>query len=51
MISRGVAKISKITSGEVQLNIVEVRKPELDAQLIADNIAEQLEEGHHLDEQ
>ena len=25
------------------LNIVEVRKPELDAQLIADNIAEQLE--------
>ena len=36
-------KISKITSGDVQLNIVEVRKPELDAQLIADNIAEQLE--------
>jgi small subunit ribosomal protein S3 len=36
-------KISKITKGDVQLNIVEVRKPELDAQLIADNIAEQLE--------
>ena len=36
-------RISKITDGEVQLNIVEVRKPELDAQLIADNIAEQLE--------
>ena len=44
MISRELSKkISKITSGEVQLNIVEVRKPELDAQLIADNIAEQLE--------
>ena len=27
----------------MQLNIVEVRKPEIDAQLIADNIAEQLE--------
>ena len=37
------AKVSKLTLGEVQLNIVEVRKPELDAQLIADNIAEQLE--------
>ena len=35
--------ISKLTEGEVQLNIVEVRKPELDAQLIADNISEQLE--------
>ena len=37
------AKLSSITTGEVQLNIVEVRKPEIDAQLIADNIAEQLE--------
>ncbi len=37
------SRISKLTDGEVQLNIVEVRKPELDAQLIADNIAEQLE--------
>ena len=36
-------KISKITKGDIQLNIIEVRKPELDAQLIADNIAEQLE--------
>ncbi len=36
-------QISKITRGDIQLNIVEVRKPELDAQLIADNIAEQLE--------
>ena len=37
------SKVSKLTLGEVQLNIVEVRKPEIDAQLIADNIAEQLE--------
>ena len=37
------SKVSKFTSGEVQLNIVEVRKPEIDAQLIAENIAEQLE--------
>ncbi len=37
-------KIASMTSaGEVGLNIVEVRKPELDAQLIADGIAQQLE--------
>ena len=34
--------LSKITGGEVNLNIVEVRKPEIDARLIADNIAQQL---------
>ena len=28
---------------EVQLNILEVRKPELDAQLVADSVAQQLE--------
>ncbi len=32
-----------VSSGEVQLNIVEVRKPELDAHLIAEGIAQQLE--------
>ena len=42
-IERIKQQISKITNGEIQLNIVEVRKPELDAQLIADNIAEQLQ--------
>jgi small subunit ribosomal protein S3 len=42
-IERIKAKIAKITTGDVQLNIVEVRKPEIEAQLIADNIAEQLE--------
>ena len=35
--------ISKMTGSEVHLNIVEVRKPETDAQLVADNIAQQLE--------
>ncbi|MDP6223091.1 MAG: 30S ribosomal protein S3, partial [Candidatus Micropelagos thuwalensis] len=32
-------RISKITDSEVLLNIVEVRKPEIDAQLVADGIA------------
>ena len=35
--------IQKLTDSEVQLNILEVRKPELDAQLVADNVAQQLE--------
>jgi len=36
--------LSKMTSaGDVSLNIVEVRKPEIDATLIAENIAQQLE--------
>src|SRR5580693_5683314 len=35
--------LSEMTEGEVHLNIVEVRKPETDAQLIAENIAQQLE--------
>jgi small subunit ribosomal protein S3 len=37
------ADLSKITSSEVSLNIVEIRKPEIDAKLIADGIAQQLE--------
>jgi len=36
-------EIAKMTSAEVTLNIVEIRKPELDAKLVADNIAGQLE--------
>ena len=32
-----------ITGSEVHLNIVEIRKPEADAQLVAENIAQQLE--------
>jgi len=35
-------KISKFTDAELHLNIVEVRKPEVDAQLVADNIGQQL---------
>ncbi len=35
--------LQKMTGGEVHLNIVEIRKPELDAQLVAENIAVQLE--------
>src|SRR5271167_548269 len=35
--------LSKMAGNEVHLNIVEIRKPELDAQLVAENIAQQLE--------
>jgi small subunit ribosomal protein S3 len=37
------ADLAKITNSEVSLNIVEIRKPEIDAKLIADSIAQQLE--------
>ncbi|NBB84060.1 MAG: 30S ribosomal protein S3 [Alphaproteobacteria bacterium] len=37
------AELAKMTGGEVSLNIVEIRKPEIDAKLIAENIAGQLE--------
>jgi len=36
-------KVASYTASDVNLNIVEVRKPEIDAKLIADNIAQQLE--------
>ncbi len=35
--------LQKMTSSEVHLNIVEIRKPEIDARLVAENIANQLE--------
>lgn len=35
--------LAKMTGGEVSLNIVEIRKPEIDARLIAQSIAQQLE--------
>ncbi|GLS24213.1 30S ribosomal protein S3 [Labrys miyagiensis] len=35
--------VSKLTASEVHINIVEVRKPEVDATLVADSIAQQLE--------
>ncbi|MDX2101464.1 MAG: 30S ribosomal protein S3 [Alphaproteobacteria bacterium] len=35
--------LAKRTGGEVNLNIVEIRKPEIDAKLVAESIAQQLE--------
>ncbi len=35
--------LSKMTGSDVHLNIVEIRKPEIDAKLVAENIAQQLE--------
>jgi len=35
--------VGKMTNSEVAINIVEVRKPEIDAVLVADSIAQQLE--------
>ena len=36
-------KLAKLTASELHLNIVEVRKPEIDAALVAENVAQQLE--------
>ncbi len=36
------AKLSSMTSSEVKLNIVEIRKPEIDAKLVAQGVADQL---------
>ncbi len=38
-----VSKLKKLTSKDIVLNVVEVKKPELDAQLVADSVAQQLE--------
>src|SRR5213082_2459961 len=35
--------VQRFTDDEVHLNIVEIRKPEIDAKLVAENIAQQLE--------
>src|SRR5207245_10094921 len=35
--------IAKVTNSEVSLNTVEIRKPEIEAKLIAEGIAQQLE--------
>ncbi len=35
--------LAKMTKSDVKLNIVEIRKPEIDAVLVAENIAQQLE--------
>ena len=36
-------ELAKLTRADVHLNIVEIRKPEIDAKLVADGIAQQLE--------
>ncbi len=36
-------KLTRFTDSELHLNIVEVRKPEMDAQLVAENVAQQME--------
>jgi small subunit ribosomal protein S3 len=36
-------ELAKLTNGDVNLNIVEIRKPEIDAKLVAEGIAQQLE--------
>ncbi len=37
------SELTKFTSAEVVLNIVEIRKPEIDARLVAEGLAQQLE--------
>tara|TARA_B100000686_G_scaffold354289_1_gene463765 strand:+ start:2468 stop:3148 length:681 start_codon:yes stop_codon:yes gene_type:complete len=37
------SEVAAMTNSEVHLNIVEIRKPEVDAKLVAENIAQQLE--------
>jgi small subunit ribosomal protein S3 len=41
------AELMKMTGFDVHLNIVEIRKPEIDAQLVAENVAQQLERRVH----
>ena len=36
-------ELARMTNSDVNLNIVEIRKPEIDAKLIAENVAQQLE--------
>ncbi len=38
-----VAKLKELTNKEIILNVVEIKKPELDAKLVAESIAKQLE--------
>ncbi len=37
------SELQKMTSSDLHLNIVEIRKPEIDAKLVAENISSQLE--------
>ena len=40
---QGTAKLLSMNINDVRINIAEIRKPELDAQLVADGIAQQIE--------
>lgn len=40
---KDVQKIAKVGKGDVNVEVVEIKQPDLDAQLTADRIAEQLE--------
>ncbi|MBD3393456.1 MAG: 30S ribosomal protein S3 [Chitinivibrionales bacterium] len=42
-VERLKAELQHLTQKEIQINIKEVRKPEMDAQLVGDNIARQVE--------
>lgn len=42
-VSKLKGKLTKFVKGDLQIKIIEVKIPELDAQLVAENIAEQLE--------
>ena len=39
-------ELEELTSKQIALNIAEVKTPELNAQLVAENIAAQLERGY-----
>jgi small subunit ribosomal protein S3 len=41
-IERLKIELQKLTSSDLHINIMEIRKPEIDAQLVAENIAQQL---------
>lgn len=41
--NEAIKRLSKITDKAIVLNVVEIKKPELDAVLVADSIAQQLE--------
>ena len=42
-VDRVKEELKKITSNDVQINIIEIRKPELDANLVGESVAKQIE--------
>jgi len=43
-------EIKKLTQLDVQVNVVEIKRPELDAYIVGENIANQLKKKYHLEE-